>query len=73
MLAFLDGETKDAVLRTLAASIRASVSSILEANATDLADANEAGIGDAKLRRLELSESSLEQMAAGLEQIAAMP
>ncbi|MEO1716275.1 MAG: glutamate-5-semialdehyde dehydrogenase [Planctomycetota bacterium] len=73
VLAFLDSETKDAVLRALAGSIRAGMPNILEANATDLADANEAGIGDAKLRRLELSESSLEQMAAGLEQIAAMP
>ncbi len=72
-LAFLESATKDAVLRTLAASIRDQSASILEANARDMASARDADIGDAKLRRLELTEASLAQLAQGLEQIAAMP
>ncbi len=72
-LVFLESDAKDAVLRTLASSIRAKAASILEANAADMAAAREADIGDAKLRRLELTETSLDQIAQGLEQIAAMP
>ncbi|MEO0630325.1 MAG: glutamate-5-semialdehyde dehydrogenase [Planctomycetota bacterium] len=72
-LAFLDSATKDAVLRTLAASIREQTAAILDANARDMAAARDADIGHAKLRRLEMTESSLAQIAEGLEQIAAMP
>lgn len=72
-LAFLPSETKDAVLRTLAEGIREHVADILAENREDMAAARGAGIGDAKLRRLELTEASIGQIAEGLEQIASMP
>lgn len=72
-LAFLGSATKDAVLRTLAGDIREQTASILAANARDMSAARQADIGDAKLRRLELTEASLAQIAQGLEQIASMP
>ncbi|MEM9165568.1 MAG: glutamate-5-semialdehyde dehydrogenase [Planctomycetota bacterium] len=72
-VACLGHPTKDAVLRDLAARIAASEAVILEANARDMQAASGAGLPDAKLRRLEITNAGLAQMAEGLEQIAAMP
>ncbi|MEM8756558.1 MAG: glutamate-5-semialdehyde dehydrogenase [Planctomycetota bacterium] len=72
-LASLSSETKDAVLRTLAASIRNAAADVLAANARDLHTSKASGLADAKLKRLELSQASLGQMAAGIEQVADMP
>jgi len=72
-LAMLDTETKNAVLRAIADRIGQERSAILEANARDTDAAREAGLGSAKLRRLELTEASLDQLAGGLRQIADMP
>ncbi|MEO1583063.1 MAG: glutamate-5-semialdehyde dehydrogenase [Planctomycetota bacterium] len=72
-LAFADSAAKDGVLRTLATRLRERSAEVLAANARDMAAARESGIGDAKLRRLELTDASLGQIADGLEQIASMP
>ncbi|MGP1272318.1 MAG: glutamate-5-semialdehyde dehydrogenase [Phycisphaerales bacterium] len=72
-LAVLPTPTKNAVLRSLASSIREHAEPILAANTRDMQDARAAGLPEAKLRRLELTPASLEQLAAGLEQVADLP
>lgn len=72
VLASLESETKDAVLLSLAGLIRDQSAFILEANSRDMNTARESGLDAPKLARLELTESGLEQMCSGLEQIAAM-
>ena len=62
----------DALLR-IAAAIRASRAPLQAANADDLARARAGGLDAAALDRLTLSDKAVEQMAAGLEQIAALP
>lgn len=69
----LEGETKDAVLRSLAKSLEQRAPEILAANAADLDAACADGLPDAKLRRLELTGASLARMSEGVRQIAAMP
>lgn len=64
---------KNAALAAMAAEIRARRGHLLEANARDLDAARAAGLEPALIDRLALSEKSIETMAAGLEQIAALP
>lgn len=64
---------RNAVLLDLAERITARGPDILAANARDMATAREAGLDSAKLRRLELTEKGLDQMVAGLRQIASLP
>ena len=71
-VARLPTDTKNAVLLGLADGIENSVATIREANEKDLASARDAGIGDAKLRRLALSDDAVRQMADGLRQVAAL-
>ena len=73
VLASTSTATKNAVLRDLAAAILAARADVLDANARDMAAARESGLADAKLRRLELTEAGLEQMAEGLNQLAELP
>ncbi|MCS6944379.1 MAG: glutamate-5-semialdehyde dehydrogenase [Sutterellaceae bacterium] len=65
--------TKDRALRALAAAIRREQAAIAAANARDLQRARETGLAPALLDRLALSPAAIEQMAAGLEQIAQLP
>jgi glutamate-5-semialdehyde dehydrogenase len=46
---------------------------VLDANRSDLARARSAGLASAFMDRLTLSESRIEEMAAGLRQVAALP
>ncbi|MCZ6816173.1 MAG: glutamate-5-semialdehyde dehydrogenase [Planctomycetota bacterium] len=69
-LAALPRKTKDAVLLDLAKRIETNAVAIAEANGRDVAAARDAGTGDAKLKRLALSDSAIRQMADGLRQIA---
>ena len=62
----------DALLR-IAAAIRAQRVQLQAANARDLKRARAAGLDAAALDRLTLSDQAVEQMAAGLEQIAQLP
>jgi glutamate-5-semialdehyde dehydrogenase len=64
---------KDRALRLLAAAIRRERAAIAAANARDVERARANGLETALLDRLALSESALEQMAGGLEQIALLP
>lgn len=72
-LARLPTATKNACLTELAGRIESGIAQIKEANEKDLAAARSTGLGDAKLRRLTLSDAGIRQMAAGLRQVAALP
>lgn len=70
-LATLSTDAKNALLLDLARAVRSNQAPILEANRADVASAS--NLTEAKLKRLRLTEASLAQLAAGLEQIAALP
>ena len=72
-LARADTETKNRALRAMAAEVRAHAAELLEANSADLAQATNEGCDAAFIDRLTLTPGSIEQMAEGLEQIAALP
>ncbi|MBX3385683.1 MAG: glutamate-5-semialdehyde dehydrogenase [Phycisphaeraceae bacterium] len=64
---------KDALLRDLAGLLRARSAEVLRANALDVEAATAAGLAPAKLRRLTLDGRGIEQLAAGIEQVAMLP
>jgi len=64
---------KNAVLLDLADRLERSASRILEANVADLREARAAGLTSAKVRRLEITPTSLTAMAEGVRQVAALP
>jgi glutamate-5-semialdehyde dehydrogenase len=64
---------KDQALLAIAAAIRARGPALLEANRRDLGAATAAGLESALLDRLTLNEQGVAAMAAGLEQVAALP
>lgn len=70
--AFAQSARKDALLRSMAGSLRRARGAILAANAEDLAAA-QGSIGEVMLDRLRLTEERIEGMAAGLEQVAQLP
>lgn len=72
-IATLPSETKDATLRDLASRIRDARSAILAANARDLDSARSSGLPHAKVRRLELSHATLDQLSQSLHLLADMP
>ncbi|MGW8268993.1 MAG: glutamate-5-semialdehyde dehydrogenase [Burkholderiales bacterium] len=73
VLARADTDTKNAALRAMAAEIRSHVAQLLEANRADVEHARAQGRDAAFVDRLTLNERSIEQMAAGLEQVAGLP
>ena len=72
-MAKADTRAKNDALRRIAAAIRAQQAPLQAANARDLKRARTAGLDAAALDRLALSDHAVEQMAAGLEQIAQLP
>ncbi|MDZ7644169.1 MAG: glutamate-5-semialdehyde dehydrogenase [Woeseiaceae bacterium] len=72
-LARATGPERDAALRGAATMLRSRAHDILEANAADMAQAEQRGLSTAMLDRLLLDESRIEAMASGLEAIAALP
>jgi glutamate-5-semialdehyde dehydrogenase len=64
---------KNAALMAMAADIRARKSELLAANAEDVNEARANGLEPAMLDRLTITEKSVEAMAQGLEQVAALP
>ena len=72
-LARASGATKDAALRRIAEALRARGAEILAANALDVERALAAGLDAPLIDRLRLTSALVEQMAEGLEQIAALP
>lgn len=64
---------KNQALLNIAALIRLRESTLLSANARDLAQARDEGLEPAMIDRLTLTPKTVESMAAGLEQIASLP
>jgi glutamate-5-semialdehyde dehydrogenase len=64
---------KNAALHAMAAAIRRDVAKLAAANADDVAAARAAGHDAAFVDRLTLTPGTIEAMAEGLEQIAALP
>ncbi len=73
LMAAASTAAKNKALCVIAASIRARAADLLAANARDLDQARADGLEAAMLDRLTLSAKGIESMAAGLEQIAALP
>jgi glutamate-5-semialdehyde dehydrogenase len=69
-LARLNDAAKSAALRRIAGALRDARSKLLEANATDVAAAQQAGLAPPLIERLKLNDNRIEGMAAGVEQIA---
>jgi glutamate-5-semialdehyde dehydrogenase len=70
-LASMRGQTKVAALQHMARSIREHRQQLLDANAKDIAAAEEAGLARPLIERLRLTDKRIAQMADGVEQIAA--
>jgi glutamate-5-semialdehyde dehydrogenase len=66
-------DQKNTALFEAAAALRARADNLLAANARDMAVAEARNIAPSLLDRLKLDEGRIEAMAAGLEQIAALP
>ncbi|MEE4277584.1 MAG: glutamate-5-semialdehyde dehydrogenase [Halieaceae bacterium] len=73
VLATAPTETKNAALRNAAAALRERRDELLQANALDVANAEEAGRPEAFIDRLRLDEERIEAMASAVEQIAELP
>jgi len=71
-LARADTATKDCALRAVAAEIRARAAELQEVNRSDLEQARKSGQDAALVDRLTLDTPAIEQMAEGLEQVAAL-
>lgn len=71
-LASLGAATKDKALMAMADAFEANKAAIFEANKKDLTAAEKSGISQAMLKRLELTDKKIAQMADGVRQIAAL-
>lgn len=69
----LTSEQKNDVLRAMAAEVRSRQQTILEANAEDIAAAEQKGLSKPMVQRLELNPKSLEAIAVAIEQVADLP
>ncbi|HSG75560.1 MAG TPA: glutamate-5-semialdehyde dehydrogenase [Burkholderiales bacterium] len=73
VLARADTGAKNRALAAMAAALRADAAALLAANRDDVAHAQKDGRDAAFVDRLTLTPALVEQMAAGLEQVAALP
>ena len=71
-LARASTDAKNRALRSMAAELRARSVALIEANRADVAQAKKAGRDGAFVDRLTLTAKTVEQMAQGLEDIAAL-
>ena len=71
-LAVLDESTKNAVLKDMAAALRANTASIKQVNAEEVARAKENGLDAAMIDRLTLNDERIEAMAEGIEVIISL-
>lgn len=71
-LAILSTEKKNAALLGMADALVARTSSLLEANAKDIAGAEEHGLTRAAIDRLRLTEKRIGAMADGIREVAAL-
>jgi glutamate-5-semialdehyde dehydrogenase len=65
--------TKNRALREIASQVRREQTKLLVANAEDVAAARTSGLDAALLDRLALNAKSVDAMAKGLEEVAALP
>jgi glutamate-5-semialdehyde dehydrogenase len=72
-LAVCTGAQKNGWLRASAAALRKATNEILAANELDLAAAPGFGLTDAAIDRLRLNPKRIEEIAVGLEEVAALP
>ena len=72
-LALASTRAKNDALQQMARGLEEKTALVLDANRADLARARSAGRTSAFMDRLTLSEGRLEEMAAGLRQVAALP
>jgi glutamate-5-semialdehyde dehydrogenase len=73
VLAKADTDTKNRALRAMAVAIRRDEPGLLAANRADVAAAQAAGLEAPLVDRLTLTPKVVEAIAAGLEQVAALP
>jgi glutamate-5-semialdehyde dehydrogenase len=72
VLALAPAEQKNRALECMAAAVRGQVTSILAANAEDVAEARAAGVTGAFLDRLSLDAARVEAIAAGIGAVRAL-
>src|SRR5205814_1252678 len=70
-LVTLDGATKITALKQTAQSLRDNKNKILDANANDIAAAQQSDLAPALIERLKLNEKRTNAMADSVDQIAA--
>jgi glutamate-5-semialdehyde dehydrogenase len=73
VLATTSTAQKNAALAACAAALRSSAGEILNANARDMEAARASKLSNAMLDRLKLDEKRIEAMAAGIQEIIALP
>ena len=73
VLATVETRAKDAALSVIARELRARTDDLLAENARDVAAAEARGTSVALLDRLRLTEARVEAMAAGVEEVIALP
>jgi len=73
ILMLAPSRTKTDALHQMARGLEEKAATVLEANHADLERARSAGFSRAFLDRLALTDSRVEEMAAGLRQVAALP
>lgn len=71
-LAIMSSAVKDRALMAMADAFEANKEAIFAANRVDLEAAEKSGISGAMLKRLELTDKEIAQMAEGVRQIAAL-
>ena len=72
LVARAGSDSKNRALREMARELRARTDELLEANRADVAEARRSGRDGAFVDRLTLSQKAVEQMAQGLEEVAAL-
>ncbi|OGA15345.1 MAG: glutamate-5-semialdehyde dehydrogenase [Betaproteobacteria bacterium RIFCSPLOWO2_02_FULL_63_19] len=72
LVARADTATKNRALAAMAAAVRRDTAALLAANAADVAAARAAGKDAAFVDRLTLTQTSIDAMARGLDQVAAL-
>jgi len=72
-LSVATAEVKNRALEEMARSLKSRVKEILTANEEDRRAGRDGGISDALMDRLTLTEGRIEEMAAGLCEVAALP
>src|SRR5688500_7439511 len=72
-LAQVRGEIKNAWLRQSAQRLREQAAIVIEANGDDIAAAPGFGLTNAQIDRLRLTPQRIEEIAVGLEEVAALP